>query len=95
LSWLSTKTNGVLVFHGIGAAGLLALVSGIALMARFGVSLHNRIDFGASLEPDDRRITPDLVRQHQNDVFGRTGLFLTALGSVLLAGDLCWLACNL
>lgn len=92
---LSTKTNGVLVFHGIGVAGLLALISGLALMARFGVKLHSRIDFNASLEPDDRSITPDLVRQHQNDVFGRTGLFLTALGCVLLAGDLCWLACGL
>ncbi len=83
------------MFGGIGAAGLLAVISGITLMARFGVNFHNRIDFGASLEPDDMRFTPDLLRQHQNDLLGRTGLFLTALGCVLLAGDLCWLACGL
>lgn len=92
---LATKTNEGLVFDGIGATGLLALFSGITLMARFGVNLHNRIDFGASLEPDDRRVTPDLLRLHQNDLLGRTGLFLTALGSILLVGDLCWLACGL
>ncbi len=83
------------MFDGIGAAGLLALLSGIALMARFGVNFHNRIDFRVSLEPDDRRVTPDLVRQHQNDLLGRSGLFLAALGSILIAGDLCWLACCL
>jgi hypothetical protein len=56
--------NAVVVINGIGAAGLVAPASGIALMVRFGVNLHNRIDFGASLEPDDRSNTPDLVRQH-------------------------------
>ncbi len=69
------------------AIGLAATLAGLALLFRCGLSFRRHVEFtGAALEPDDYRVTPEKVRDHQRGLKGRLGFFLVVFGTVVQAG---------
>jgi hypothetical protein len=71
--------------------GVPAILGGLSMMARFGLSFRTLRPFTASmLEPEDSLATDELVR-HQNDaVKGRFGFGIALLGALMQAATCLW-----
>lgn len=75
----------------VNLLGVLAILGGLTMMARFGLSFRALRPFTPSmLEPEDSLASDDLVR-HQNDaVKGRFGFGVALLGALMQVATCLW-----
>lgn len=65
--------------HFLLALGVSGGVAGLALMVRYGITFHSRLEFGGAL-PLPAAFSAEALRQHGNDLKGRFGFLLVSAG---------------
>lgn len=67
------------------ALGALSSLLGLALMMRYGLTFHSRLEFGQVL-PQSFSASYETWRLHDRELRGRFGLVLTVAGATLTTG---------
>ena len=69
----------------IVALGAVSSLLGLALMMRYGLIFHSRLEFGQAL-PQSFSASYETWRQHASELCGRLGLVLAVAGAALMTG---------
>lgn len=67
------------------ALGAMSSLLGLALMLRYGLTFHSRLEFGQAM-PQSFSASYESWRLHTRELRGRFGLVLTVAGAALTTG---------